>query len=192
MQTEKVAAYFNQLAPEWDTLHRHDNSKIERILDYADIKNYISVLDVGCGTGVLFPFYLNRDVGSLTGVDLSSGMIEKAKEKFTDPRITLIVGDAEQLQLDTFDRCVIYSALPHFKDAAKLIEKLSQALNPDGRLTVAHSESRELIDQRHKCSAHDVSVGLMPATELAMLFAPYFQVDLVVDDDIYVVSGTKI
>ncbi|NLT15753.1 MAG: class I SAM-dependent methyltransferase [Clostridiales bacterium] len=192
MQTEKVAAYFNQLAPEWDTLHRHDNSKIERILNYADIKNNISVLDVGCGTGVLFPFYLNRDVGSLTGVDLSSGMIEKAKEKFTDPRITLIVGDAEQLQLDTFDRCVIYSALPHFKDAAKLIEKLSQALNPDGRLTVAHSESRELIDQRHKSSASDVSVGLMPATELAMLFSPFFQVDFVIDDDIYVVSGKKI
>lgn len=192
MQTEKVAAYFNQLAPEWDTLHRHDNSKIERILDYADINNNISVLDVGCGTGVLFPFYLNRDVGSLTGVDLSSGMIEKAKEKFTDPRITLIVGDAEQLQLDTFDRCVIYSALPHFKDAAKLIEKLSLALKPDGRLTVAHSESRDTIDQRHKGSASDVSVGLMPATELAMLFSPFFQVDFVIDDDIYVVSGKKI
>jgi len=192
MQTEKVAAYFNQLAPEWDTLHRHDNSKIERILNYADIKNNISVLDVGCGTGVLFPFYLNRDVGSLTGVDLSSGMIEKAKEKFTDPRITLIVGDAEQLQLDAFDRCVIYSALPHFTDAAKLIEKLSLALKPDGRLTVAHSESRDTIDQRHKGSARDVSVGLMPATELAMLFSPFFQVDFVIDDDIYVVSGKKI
>ena len=192
MQTEKVAAYFDHLALEWDTLHRHDESKIERILDYADIKHNLSVLDVGCGTGVLFPFYLKREISSLTGVDLSSGMIAQAKEKFQDPRIHLTVGDVERLQLDTYDRCVVYSALPHFKDAAKLIEKLSLALEPDGRLTVAHSESREAIDQRHKGSARDVSVGLMPATELAMLFSPFFHVDFVIDDDIYVVSGKKI
>lgn len=191
MYTEQVAAYFNHLAPEWDILHCHDTGKIERILDYADIKKNISVLDVGCGTGVLFPFYLKRDISSLTGVDLSSGMIAKAKEKFSDPRITLIVGDAEQLQLGSFDRCVIYSALPHFKNAANLIKKLSQALKPNGRLTVAHSESREKIDQRHKGSAHDVSVGLMPASELAVLFSPFFQVELIIDDDIYIVSGKK-
>ncbi len=192
MYTDQVATYFNHLAPEWDALHRHDNAKIEHILDCADIKHNLSVLDVGCGTGILFPFYLNREISSLTGVDLSSGMIAKAKEKFSDPRITLIVGDAEQLQLDTYDRCVVYSALPHFKNAAHLIEKLSQTLKADGRLTVAHSESREIIDQRHKGSAHAVSVGLMPASELASLFSPLFHVDLVIDDEIYIVSGRKI
>ncbi len=191
MHTDQVAFYFNRLAPEWDTLHHHDNAKIECILDYADIKHDLSVLDVGCGTGVLFPFYLNREISSLTGVDLSSGMIARAKEKFSDPRINLIVGDVEQMQLDTYDRCVVFNALPHFKDAAHLIEKLSQALKTDGRLTVAHSESREIIDKRHKGSAHAVSVGLMPASELAVLFSPFIQFDCVVDGEIYIVSGIK-
>jgi demethylmenaquinone methyltransferase/2-methoxy-6-polyprenyl-1,4-benzoquinol methylase len=190
--TEQVAAFFNELAPDWDTSHTHDTKIIENILDYADIRRNMSVLDVGCGTGILFPFYLDRNVRAVTGVDLSSGMIDRAKEKFQDPRVRLIVGDAEKLQLGTFDRCVVYSALPHFENAVRLISKLAQALNQDGRLTVAHSESREKIDQRHRGSAHNVSVGLMPASELASLISPYFQVDTVIDnDEMYVISGVK-
>lgn len=192
MKTEKVAAFFNRLAPDWDTSHSHNSDKIERILDYADIRPRLSVLDIGCGTGILFPFYLNRDVGSITGVDLSSGMIARAREKFPEPRIQLIIGDASQLQLGTFDRCVVYSALPHFNNAALLIEKLSLALKPNGRLTVAHSESRETINQRHKGSAHDVSVELMPASALEPLFSPFFHVDTIIDnDEMYIVSGIK-
>lgn len=191
--TQKVTAFFDRLAPEWDTRHSHDIGKIERILDFADIRVGCSVLDVACGTGILFPFYLKREIGSLTGVDLSSGMISRAREKFSDPRLSLIVGDVEQLQLDAYDRCVIYSALPHFENPARLIEGLSLNLNPGGRLTVAHSESKKTIDQRHMDGAHEVSNGLMPASELALLFAPFFSVDTVIDDDeIYVVSGEKI
>jgi demethylmenaquinone methyltransferase/2-methoxy-6-polyprenyl-1,4-benzoquinol methylase len=192
LDTEQVAAFFNRLAPNWDTSHSHNADKIERILDYADIRPRSSILDVGCGTGILFPFYLNRDVSLVTGVDLSSGMIARAREKYPDPRIQLIIGDAAQLQLGTFDRCVVYSALPHFKNAAKLIAKLSLDLKQNGRLTVAHSESREMIDQRHNGSAHDVSVGLMPASELELLFSPFFHVDTIIDnDEMYIVSGIK-
>ena len=44
--------------------------KISTILDYAGIEAG-PFLDVACGTGVLFPYYLARDVKQITGVDIS-------------------------------------------------------------------------------------------------------------------------
>lgn len=44
---------------------------IRTILDNAGIRAGVDVLDVACGTGVLFPDYLARDVHSVTGVDIA-------------------------------------------------------------------------------------------------------------------------
>lgn len=192
MNKAKVAAFFDNLAPCWDSHCRHCDEKIRAILDLAGVEKNSTVLDVACGTGILFPFYLERDVGRITGVDLSSGMIDRAREKFEDPRIELITGDVEQLTLPCFDCCVVYNAFPHFEDPSRLIEALSKNLGPGGRLTVAHGDSRDKINDRHRHGASEVSLGLMPADELALLFAPFFEVDAVVDsDEIYVVSGVK-
>jgi len=188
----KVAAFFDKLAPNWDSDCKNCDRRIRRILDYAGIESSSTVLDVACGTGVLFPFYLERNVRKIMGVDLSAGMIDRARAKFDDPRIELITGDVEQLTLPPFNRCVVYNALPHFEDPLRLIESLSGNLEPGGRLTIAHGDGRDKIDERHRHGASEVSLGLMPADELALIFAPFFDVDTVVDsDEIYVVSGTK-
>ena len=90
------------------------------------------------------------------------------------------------------DRCVIYNALPHFENPERLIISLYEKLAGNGRLTVAHSENGEKINRRHEGEAREVSLGLMPAGELAVLFSRCFFVDTVIDnDDMYVVSGTK-
>lgn len=192
MNKAKVAAFFDNLAPNWDSDCKNSGERIRRILDYAEVESNSTVLDVACGTGVLFPFYLERNVRKITGVDLSSGMIDRASAKFEDPRIELIAGDVEQLTLPAFNRCVVYNALPHFEDPLRLIESLSGNLEPGGRLTIAHGDSRDKINERHKHGASEVSLGLMPADALALLFAPFFDVDTVVDSgELYVVSGTK-
>lgn len=192
MNTEKVTAFFDHAAPNWDNTCPHDGAKIKKILEYAGINESCTVLDVACGTGALFPFYLERGVKKIIGVDLSSGMIAQAKAKFNDTRIQLIVGDAAQVPLDNYDCCVVYSALPHFENPSALIEKLSRHLAPGGRFTVAHSDSKETINHRHENDAKEVSMGLISAEELALLFEPFFDVDVLIDDDeMYVVSGSK-
>lgn len=51
-----------------------------------------SVLDVGCGTGDLYPFLKTRNKGiSYTGVDISTAMIEKAKQKW--PKANFVYND---------------------------------------------------------------------------------------------------
>ena len=53
-----VTAHFDGLAKNWDSAY--DRDVIQEILDAADIRPGVSVLDVACGTGALFTDYLNR------------------------------------------------------------------------------------------------------------------------------------
>lgn len=191
LNTSAVAAFFDQRAEHWDAHGKPQHAVVNTILDTAEVMPGASVLDIGCGTGVLFPYYLSRSVSRVTGVDLSPGMIAQASAKFGgDPRVKLLCGDASVLTPGIHDTCVVFNALPHFQSAEALIYALSKALVPGGRLTIAHGDSRQVINARHTSRASEVSHDLMPADELAELFEPLFLVDAVHDDaDYYLVSG---
>lgn len=191
LNTDAVAAFFDQRAETWDAHSSPRETVISTILDTAGVSPSVSVLDVGCGTGVLFPYYLARGVAGVTGVDISPAMIAQAKAKFgSDPRVKLLCGDASLLALGRHDACVVFNALPHFQSAQALIDTLSNALVPGGRLTIAHGDSRQVINARHTSRASEVSHDLMPANELAELFHPLFRVDTLHDaEDYYLVSG---
>ena len=190
MDKADVAAFFDRCAPTWDAEMIRSEPVIRAILDLSAIRPGIDVLDVACGTGVLFPDYLARGVGSLTGIDISPEMARLARAKF--PEVTVLCGDAETAAFDRdFDVIMIYNAFPHFPDPAGLLSALAARLKPGGRLTVAHGMSRAAIDRHHSGSARPVSVGLMDETALSALFAPRFEVDVKIsDDEKYIVSGT--
>ena len=164
------------------------------ILDNGGVTEGVHVLDVACGTGVLFGDYLKRNVASVTGIDISPEMARIAAEKFTQENIKVICGDVEEAEFDReFDVVMVYNAFPHFPEPARLIETLAGKLKKGGRLSVAHGMSRAKIDGHHNSvSAHKVTMGLMHEEELKKLFEPYFEVDIIIsDDDMYQVSGIK-
>ena len=68
MNKREIIAYFDARAPEWDARMVRSDSKIAFILDAAGVRPGVSVLDVACGTGVLFGDYLARDAARVTGV----------------------------------------------------------------------------------------------------------------------------
>jgi ubiquinone/menaquinone biosynthesis C-methylase UbiE len=193
MDKNEVIAFFDRLAPSWDGDMITDDDKIAKIFDYAGIQAGSSILDVACGTGVLFPSYLRRNVSSITGVDISPVMIEVACKKFKDPRIHLLNADMETVSLSkSFDCCMIYNAFPHFENTQQLITNLATQLVTGGRLTIAHSMGRESLDAHHKGTANKVSNGLMHEDELAKLLEAYFHVDVKISNEaLYVVSGSK-
>ena len=188
-----VIEFFDHHAASWDAeLIRHDD-RIKRILDNGGVKEGVEVLDVACGTGVLFPDYLERNVAGVTGIDISPEMAKIAAEKFPQEKINVVCGDVEETEFDRlFDVVMVYNAFPHFPEPAKLIRCLADKLKTGGRLSVAHGMSRRKIDSHHRGSAHAVSLGLMHEDELAALFEPYFDVDVKISDDcMYQVSGIK-
>lgn len=194
MKKSDVIEFFDNYAPRWDTEQIDKTPIINRILDNAGIREGQDVLDVACGTGVLFPFYLERGVKSVTGIDISHEMAKLAQQKHQDyPNIQVICGDVEETRFGKkFDTIMVYNAFPHFPDPNRLIATLASLLNDGGRLTVAHSASREQIDDHHKGPASKVSNGLMYADELKAIFDPYFAVDVMISNqEMYQVSGTK-
>ncbi len=193
MNKKDIIEFFNRLAPSWDADMIKNDAIIAKILTGARVEKGTTVLDVACGTGVLFPYYLERGVKALTGVDISPEMIKIAREKFGgEDKISLICADVENLNGKKFDRIVVYNAFPHFLNPENLIKTLSGMLNRGGTLTVAHGMSKAAIDSHHSGSAQKVSVGLIEAEDLANLFKPYLNPYLVIsNNEMYQVSAVK-
>lgn len=194
MRKEDIIAFFDELAPCWDDDMIRNETVIAKILDGAGVAAGMDVLDVACGTGVLIPDYLERNVASVTGVDISSEMVNIAREKFAQDNVHLICGDVEALSFERrFDCIVVYNAFPHFPNPEGLIEKLSTLLKAGGRLTVAHGMSRANINRHHRGRAAAVSVGLMDSDELARIFEKYLTVTINISDDtMYQVTGERV
>ena len=194
MNKSDVIEFFDRYAPQWDADQIPKDRIINRILDNSGVGEGQEVLDVACGTGVLFPFYLERKVASVTGIDISHEMAKLAEAKHAAyDNIHVICGDVEETRFGRkFDTVMVYNAFPHFPDPERLIATLASVTREGGRLTVAHSASREQIDDHHKGAASKISNGLMYADELRQLFEPFFQVDVVISNqEMYQVSGTR-
>ena len=194
MQKQDVIAFFDRCAANWDAELIKNDEIIETILDNAEIGQDMEILDVACGTGVMFPYYLGRGVSSVTGIDISPEMAKIAAGKFAqEPKVQVLCGDVEEAVFERkFDRIVVYNAFPHFPAPKRLIRKLSELLKEGGRLTIAHGMSREAIDNHHSGNASKVSNGLMAADSLKKLFDPYFDVEVMISNRrMYQVSGAK-
>ena len=193
MEKKEIIAFFDRLAPGWDSDMIRPDGIISQILDGAGVREGVRVLDVACGTGVLFPDYLARGVASVTGVDISPEMVKIAREKFTRRNIEVLCADVEELPLERkFDCVVVYNAFPHFPDPEKLIRILTGHLADGGRLTVAHGMSRAAIDHHHEGTASKVSRGLIHEDELAALMEKYLKVEVKISDDrMYQVTAAK-
>jgi predicted TPR repeat methyltransferase len=92
----------------------------------------LEVLDAGCGTGLCGPLvapYARR----LTGVDLSTGMLARAKEKHVYD--ALVQAEMTEYLCDNgtaFDLIVSADTLVYFGDLACVLAAAAEALRPDG------------------------------------------------------------
>ena len=194
MEKKDIIAFFDQVAPTWDAGMVKSDVIIGKILDNVEVGPGMDVLDVACGTGVMFDYYLSRGVSSVTGIDISPEMAKIAAEKYKDEaRVQVICADVEEYAFGRkFDRIVVYNAFPHFPYPKRLIKTLAGLLKEDGRLTVAHGASREVIDNHHTGEASKVSNGLMAAESLKRIFDAHFDVEVVISNrHMYQVSGMK-
>lgn len=193
MDKQEIIRFFDECSKNWDSNMIRDDNIINTILDNADVSEGKEVLDVACGTGVLFPDYLKRNVKSVTGVDISPKMAEIANSKFEQKNIQVICGDVEEMDFhNAFDCIVVYNAFPHFPNPDELIKKLSDMVKTGGSVTVAHGMSRKMIDSHHSGAAHKVSMGLMSEDDLAEIFSKYLKVTVKISDDkMYQVTGIK-
>lgn len=109
------------------------------------------VLDLGCGTGLeLEEYFAMNPSAKVTGIDLSTDMLNALKAKFPGKHLTLIHASyfEEPLGTKMYDAAVSVESLHHFSSEMKLslYEKLYTALKDSGVfvLTDYFAESVEL------------------------------------------------
>ena len=79
MEKKDIIQFFDGCASWWDADMIRNEDVIARILANGGIKPGVQVLDVACGTGVLFPDYLSRGA-TVTGIDIRSEERRVGKE----------------------------------------------------------------------------------------------------------------
>ncbi len=164
-------AFFTETASEWDLLrdelfgNRFDLHALLALLDHRWV-----VGDLGCGTGRTSEA-LAPHVGHIWAVDGSATMLEAARrrlERFsnvtsprrganvTSPRrganVTLRQGELEQLPIqdDTLDAAVLFLALHHTPDPARVLAEARRASKAGGRLLIVDMLPHEREDYRRK------------------------------------------
>ena len=107
------------------------------------------LLEVGVGTGLSLPLYPNSS--EIVGIDISSKMLEKAREKIRKldmDNIQLSVMNAEEMDFpdNTFDcvtACYVVSAAP---DPQKVVSEICRVCKPDGRIVfINHFKSQNFL-----------------------------------------------
>jgi demethylmenaquinone methyltransferase/2-methoxy-6-polyprenyl-1,4-benzoquinol methylase len=197
---EARAEFFDAIAEQWDgwddleALHR----RLAEGLDEFAVRPDETVLDVGCGTGNLTRALLARlsEQGRVVAIDSAKRMIEVARRKIMDPRVTWKYADARRLPLPdrSFDRVICYSVWPHFGDPEEVARELGRVLRPGGSLHVWHLVSRGRVNEIHAAGGPAVrNDRLGPAVETAGLLTGLgFAVQAVIDDDQrYLVTAAK-
>ena len=194
MNKQDVISFFDRLASQWDADMIRSDRKIGIILDNAGVQEGSHILDVACGTGVLIPDYLQRNVASVTAIDISPQMVNIARSKFPQDNVQILCGDVETAEFSRkFDCIMVYNAFPHFPEPEALIQALTAHLAPGGTLTIAHGMSRHEIDHHHEGPASKVSVGLMHEDALAAMMRKYLRVTVKLsNDEMYQVTGINV
>lgn len=181
--------FFDQIADSWD-----DNEvlskplKVREILKKIGINPGDQVLDLGTGTGVLLPYIAERigQEGKITAVDYSSGMLARAKKKFSNlmPKPEFLNLDIEQDTIEgEFDKILLYCVYPHLHEPIDTLKWLKRVnLKPDGEIYIAFPCGPDFINNIHK-EKHSKSDLLPPAAELAQRLIKDGLMATVVDEE---------
>lgn len=93
-----------------------------------------SVLDLGCGYGWHSGYFLRQGAGKITAIDSSIRMLEVARHKFSDPRVTFSHCDilSFEYQRDTYDLVFSNLALHYIADLETVYKKVHSSLRHGG------------------------------------------------------------
>jgi ubiquinone/menaquinone biosynthesis C-methylase UbiE len=156
--------FFDRLANEWDlAFTSEDLERLSSVINRLQIESGYDILDLGCGTGILFDLLRRRvgPKGSVIGVDFSLQMADRAHRNFPFDNVTVVHADASVLPFQNacFDMAVAFSAFPHFSDQTKALHETHRVLKPGASVHIIHLlSSKELAAVHHRVGgvvAHD-------------------------------------
>ena len=124
---------------QWEYLRKMDSlAGLVSILGYCQFLNPASILDAGCGEGLLAEKLKILPYKSYLGMDVSREAIAIATNRLADDRSRFTVADAWAFETcERFDVIVFNQSLYYLTDPAGILKKYRAMLNPGGRIIVS-------------------------------------------------------
>jgi demethylmenaquinone methyltransferase/2-methoxy-6-polyprenyl-1,4-benzoquinol methylase len=144
---EEVQEMFNNISKRYDLLNhllsigidKSWRKKAVRTLRDSKPKN---ILDIATGTGDFALALLHLHPEKITGLDLSEGMLEIAKEKIAQKKysdkIIFLQGDSENLPFEntSFDAITVGFGVRNFENLEKGLAEIFRVLKPNGYVAI--------------------------------------------------------
>ena len=131
---------FDRIAPVYDVMNRAMTGGLDRRWRRHTASAVVGrgdrVLDAACGTGDLAIADLRAGAGSVTGLDFSAAMLERAGKKSSE--VAWVRGDLLDLPFPdaTFDAATIGFGIRNVPELEAGLRELRRVLRPGGRLAI--------------------------------------------------------
>ena len=128
---DKSAENYDKTEERFEHIHRTAREKAKKHLKNSDV-----VLDYGCGTGTVACEFADS-VREIHAIDISTGMIEIAKEKADAgnvENVDFLPADIfdERYKKESFDVVLAFNMLHTVPDPEKVVQRTHELLKPDG------------------------------------------------------------
>lgn len=144
---EEVAEMFNNISGKYDFLNHFLSLGIDKIWRKKAVKmlreiNPKRVLDIATGTGDFAIESLKLNPTEIIGIDISSGMLEKGREKMVkrkvDHIISMQLGDSEDLPFEDnyFDGLTVGFGVRNFENLEKGLTEMLRVIRPGGKAII--------------------------------------------------------
>jgi ubiquinone/menaquinone biosynthesis C-methylase UbiE len=133
---DETRAYYDEFSRGYEAQRRpNDPHGYHALVDDLEVslaERYArgkDLLECGCGTGLLLE-RMARFTARATGIDLSPGMLEKAKERGLD----VTVGSVTELPFDdaSFDVTCSFKVLAHVPEIGRALAEMARVTRPGG------------------------------------------------------------
>ena len=165
----QIGSMYDKIAPIYDIWGKLTESQARnRALELSEIKDGQAILEVAVGTGLAFYEIVKRNPnGTNIGIDLSPGMLGKAKNrvsKLSESNYSLDVGNAfglsnEDESIDTLVNNYMFDLIS-FEDMDKILLEFRRVLKTDGKLILVNMTEGE----RFGSKIYDVIYNISPKT----------------------------
>ncbi len=180
----KIKDFFDQQAGTWDEREIKSQTWLyDFIKQHIPLEMGMKVLDLGCGTGIVSEIIYQLTKTKVTALDVSSCMIDKAKQKHHLDHIDFYNEDFYKTDKTGFDMILCYNAYPHFIDVEGFNNKAYKVLNEQGYLVIIHSMSRDRLTQHHERLSEGLARVLRPVKEEVKTYYNNFEVVELIDSD---------
>ena len=137
----KVLRHYDRIAKIYNMLYGQEQElKIKEALKNVSLDASDIVLDVGCGTGLLFN-YISRSVDTIVGIDISLESLKVALDfikKTGNPSIELVRADADFLPFrnEVFDKVFAITLLQNMPNPLLTLHEISRVAKTESEIVV--------------------------------------------------------